>query len=68
MSAARRSTLDEEPYVSREIIPTLVALRQRFEAIRRAELTRLQPKLSALSLEAGLASTRLRGSSWRSCC
>jgi glutamyl-tRNA reductase len=52
MSAARRSTLDEEPYVSREIIPTLVALRQRFEAIRRAELTRLQPKLSALSLEA----------------
>jgi glutamyl-tRNA reductase len=37
---------------SREIIPTLVALRQRFEAIRRAELTRLEPKLSALSLEA----------------
>ena len=28
------------------------ALRQRFEAIRRAELTRLEPKLSALSLEA----------------
>jgi glutamyl-tRNA reductase len=37
---------------SREIIPTLVALRQRFEDIRRAELTRLEPKLSALSLEA----------------
>jgi glutamyl-tRNA reductase len=37
---------------SREIIPTLVALRQRFEAIRRAELTRLEPKLSALSPEA----------------
>jgi glutamyl-tRNA reductase len=37
---------------SRAIIPTLVALRQRFEAIRRAELTRLEPKLSALSLEA----------------
>ena len=34
------------------IIPTLVALRQRFEAIRRAELIRLEPKLSALSLEA----------------
>jgi glutamyl-tRNA reductase len=37
---------------SREIIPTLVALRRRFEAIRRAELTRLEPKLSALSPEA----------------
>jgi glutamyl-tRNA reductase len=35
-----------------EIIPTLVALRQRFEAIRLAELTRLEPKLSALSPEA----------------
>jgi glutamyl-tRNA reductase len=37
---------------SREIIPTLFALRQRFEAIRRAELIRLAPKLSALSPEA----------------
>jgi glutamyl-tRNA reductase len=37
---------------SREIIPTLVALRRRFDAIRRAELTRLEPKLSALSPEA----------------
>lgn len=37
---------------SREILATLVALRQRFEAIRRAELTRLAPKLSALSPEA----------------
>jgi glutamyl-tRNA reductase len=37
---------------SREIIPTLVALRQRFEAIRRAELTRLEPKLSVLSPQA----------------
>lgn len=37
---------------SREIIPTLVALRQRFEAIRRAELTRLEPKIWALSPEA----------------
>jgi len=36
---------------SREIIPTVVALRQRFEDIRRAELTRLEPKLSRLSLE-----------------
>jgi glutamyl-tRNA reductase len=37
---------------SREILATLVALSQRFEAIRRAELTRLAPKLSALSAEA----------------
>ena len=34
---------------SRRAIPTLVALRQRFEAIRQAELKRLEPKLSALS-------------------
>jgi glutamyl-tRNA reductase len=46
MSAARRSSLDDES------IPTLVALRQRFEAIRLAELTRLEPKLSRLPLEA----------------
>jgi glutamyl-tRNA reductase len=37
---------------SREIIPTVVALRQRFEAIRRAELERLAPKLAALTPEA----------------
>ena len=37
---------------SREIIPTVVALRQRFEAIRRAELARLEPKLSGLPPEA----------------
>jgi glutamyl-tRNA reductase len=37
---------------SREIIPTVVALRQRFEAIRQAELNRLQPKLSGLPPEA----------------
>jgi glutamyl-tRNA reductase len=37
---------------SREIIPTVVALRERFEAIRRAELQRLQPKLSSLPPEA----------------
>ena len=37
---------------SREIIPTVVALRQRFEAIRRAELARLQQKFSSLPPEA----------------
>ena len=37
---------------SREIIPTVVALRARFEAIRQAELARLEPKLSGLSPEA----------------
>jgi glutamyl-tRNA reductase len=34
---------------SRSAIPTVVALRRRFEAIRQAELTRLQPKLATLS-------------------
>lgn len=37
---------------SRAAIPTVVALRRRFEAIRQAELTRLQPKLSSLTPEA----------------
>jgi len=37
---------------SREIVPTVVALRQRFEAIRQAELARLEPKLSGLPPEA----------------
>jgi len=37
---------------SRGAIPTVVALRQRFEAIRRAELERLEPKLAALPPEA----------------
>jgi glutamyl-tRNA reductase len=37
---------------SRGAIPTVVALRQRFEAIRRAELERLDFKLSALSPDA----------------
>jgi glutamyl-tRNA reductase len=37
---------------SREIIPTVVALRQRFEAIRLAELDRLEPKIAALPPEA----------------
>jgi glutamyl-tRNA reductase len=37
---------------SREIVPTVVALRQRFEAIRQAELARLEPKLTGLPPEA----------------
>ena len=37
---------------SREAIPTVVALRQRFEAIRRGELKRLEPKIAELSPEA----------------
>jgi glutamyl-tRNA reductase len=37
---------------SREIIPTVVALRQRFEAIRQSELSRLESKLSGLPPEA----------------
>jgi glutamyl-tRNA reductase len=46
MSAVRKSAHDDE------IIQTLVALRQRFEAIRLAELIRLERKLSTLSPEA----------------
>jgi glutamyl-tRNA reductase len=37
---------------SREVVPTVIALRQRFEAIRVAELERLEPKLAALPPEA----------------
>ena len=37
---------------SREIIPTVVALRQRFEAIRQSELSRLEGKMSGLPPEA----------------
>jgi glutamyl-tRNA reductase len=37
---------------ARGAIPTVVALRQRFESIRRAELERLESKLSSLSPEA----------------
>jgi glutamyl-tRNA reductase len=37
---------------ARGVIPTVVALRQRFESIRRAELERLQPKLTGLPPEA----------------
>ncbi len=37
---------------SRDIIPTVVALRERFETIRRAEMSRLEPKLASLPPEA----------------
>lgn len=56
--ARAESIIDEEvaKYAawmqSREIVPTVVALRQRFEMIRRAELERLEPKLSGLPPEA----------------
>ena len=38
--------------ISRRAIPTVVALRQRFEEIRRAELRRLEPRLSGLPPDA----------------
>ncbi len=60
---------------SRAAIPTIVALRERFEAIRRAELERLDFKLSSLPPEARArvdeitrASMKSRTSSSRSCC
>lgn len=37
---------------SRSAVPTVVALRQRFEAIRQSELRRLEPKLAALGPDA----------------
>ncbi len=37
---------------SRDAVPTIVALRQHFEGIRKAELERLEPKLATLSPEA----------------
>jgi glutamyl-tRNA reductase len=37
---------------SRSAVPTIVALRQRFEAIRQSELRRLEPKLASLPPEA----------------
>ena len=37
---------------SRDIIPTVVALRAKFEAVRQAELRRLEPKLAGLPPEA----------------
>jgi glutamyl-tRNA reductase len=37
---------------SREVVPTVIALRQRFESIRQSELQRLESKLAGLSPEA----------------
>jgi glutamyl-tRNA reductase len=37
---------------SRDIVPTVVALRQQFETIRQSELQRLEPKLASLPPEA----------------
>ncbi|MEP6592729.1 MAG: glutamyl-tRNA reductase, partial [Acidobacteriota bacterium] len=37
---------------SREVVPTVVALRRRFETIRLAELARLEPKMTGLAPEA----------------
>ena len=37
---------------SRDVVPTVVALRQQFETIRKSELQRLEPKLTALPPEA----------------
>jgi glutamyl-tRNA reductase len=37
---------------SRDVIPTVVALRERFEAIRQAELARLRPRMTSLPPEA----------------
>jgi len=37
---------------SREIVPTVIALRQRFETIRQSELRRLEPKMAGLPPEA----------------
>jgi len=36
---------------SRQVVPTIVSLRQRFETVRQAELKRLEPKLAALPPE-----------------
>jgi glutamyl-tRNA reductase len=56
---ARAEAIVEEEVVrftawlqSREIVPTVVALRQRFEAIRQGELARLEPKMAGLAPEA----------------
>jgi glutamyl-tRNA reductase len=37
---------------SRDVVPTVIALRQQFETIRKAELQRLEPKLTALPPDA----------------
>ena len=47
-SSTRKSTAFMTWARSRSAMPTVVALRQRFEAIRQAELVRLQPRLAAL--------------------
>ena len=39
-------------FQSRDVVPTVVALRHRFDAIRRAELERLAPKLASLPPDA----------------
>ena len=51
-SSAKRSTSSARWFRSRGAIPTVVALRERFEAIRRAELERLDFKLSTLPPDA----------------
>jgi glutamyl-tRNA reductase len=64
LARRREQTTQAETMVSEEVaefvawlrtrgtIPTVVALRRRFEAVRQAELTRLAPKLNGLSPEA----------------
>ena len=51
-SSRKRSRSSSTWMQSREIVPTVVALRQRFEAIRQSELARLEPKLAGLPPEA----------------
>ena len=51
-SSARRSSGSRRGCSRARSFPTVVALRQRFEAIRRAELERLESKLAALPPEA----------------
>ena len=53
---------------SRGAIPTVVALRQRFETIRRAELDRLLKTSRRCHPMPGTASTRSRASSSKSSC
>ena len=52
---------------SRGAIPTVVALRRRFEAVRQAELERLEPKLSRFTPRPAPGWRRSRGCSCRSC-
>ena len=52
---------------SRGAVPTVVALRQRFESVRQSELRRLEPKLASLSPEARARSTKSLACSSRSC-